>query len=424
MTNVRHLRPVGPPLGGYLRPGHRDSALLARLISQGFDVGAGIILDPSITERTADLRDVARSAGIELIADPRSVELSMAGGFARSSISSLPWAGASPHTYADLRNSGGDGLCRSIAAHVLETGVSAVLAPTHFIDGLPDWLPLDSHLTRQLRRELDALGANQVAIYYPLVSTLRTLSDDRVLERVVAGLSSLAREETIDAVWLRLHPFGTTSAGPINLRRYVAVAQALRGIGVPLVGEKTGTVGLLLLALNAVGAIESSITYGDRFDVRALQKPSDGKGFIPPPRVYFSTFGAMIKKSMARSLFERPILRSRHGCQSTCCPRGYRDMIDDPRRHFVISRALEVARISNVPAGVRAENYLTTWLRPASDRAVQVAELGPELMTHRKRVDDWRVTVSTMLENPELEMSSQSLVPTGRRSRGTFRQAP
>lgn len=424
MANIRHLRAVGPPLGGYLRPGHRDGALLAKLITQGFDVGTGIVLDPALTDRTVELRDAARAAGIELVADPRSVELSMPGGFARSSISSLPWAGGSPHTYADLKHSGGDELCRSIAVHVVETGVSAVLAPTHFLDSVPDWLSLDSHLARKLRSELDSLGADQVAIYYPLVSTLRALSNGRSTERIAAGLSMLAREGVIDAVWLRLHPFGTSSAGPINLRRYILLAQDLAAIGLPLVGEKTGTVGLVLLAFNAVGAIESSITYGDRFDVRALQRPSDGKGFIPPPRVYLSNIGALVKKSTAEALLDKPILRGRHSCQSACCPRGYRDMLDDPRRHFVVSRSLEVARISKVPAGARPEHYLTTWLRPASDRAVQVAKADPDLIVHRERLDNWRVTLSTMLESAGSKASPGVLVPTGRRLRGVTQQAP
>lgn len=101
-SNVRHLRRVSPPLASYLRVGQRDAALVGKLLQQGFQIGAGVILDPSAADRTQEMRSIAADHGIELILDPRGVELSTIGGFALRSVARLPWAGSAPHQPRDL----------------------------------------------------------------------------------------------------------------------------------------------------------------------------------------------------------------------------------------------------------------------------------------------------------------------------------
>ena len=423
MDNLRHLRVLGPPLGGYIRPGHRDAALMAELVAHGFNVGAGVVLDPSADNRTEELRVAGREAGLDLVVDPRSVELSLPGGFARSTVAGLPWAGRDPHTAASLGGEAGAEFCAKIAAHVVESGATSVLAPTHFLNELTPWLSVDADLARRLRQMLDELGAGEIAIYYPLVSKLQMLADGPLFEKVMAQLLNLVAEGAVDAVWLRLHPFGTKNAGPVNMKRYVRLAARLQELGVPLVGERTGTVGLVLLALNAVGAIESSVTYGERFDAQSLLKPSQGTPFIPPPRVYLEGVGVMVGRSHAEALFERRAIRSRHVCQADCCPRGIRDMIGNPRRHFVLSRSREIASLSGVPWASRPESFLTTWLRPATDRAVQLETADASLSSDRLRLDSWRVSMSSLIEDESLPTTIEPLVPDGRLGQNRSKKA-
>ncbi|MFV1989735.1 MAG: hypothetical protein ACC652_03210 [Acidimicrobiales bacterium] len=423
MSNLRHLRALGPPLGGYLRPGHRDAALLANLVAGGFDIGAGVVLDPAADSRTEELRAVARGAGIDVVIDPRSVELSLPGGFARRTVSGLPWAADDLHSPASLRGQAGAEFCAKIAVHVIESGATSVLAPTHFLNEHTPWLTVDVELTALLRQALDDLGASEIAIYYPLVSRLRLLADGPLLEKVMAQLSSLVSGGAVDAVWLRLHPFGTKSAGPVNMKRYIRLAARVRGLGVPVVGEKTGTVGLVLLALNAIGAIESSVTYGDRFDASSLLKPSQGTPFTPPPRVYLDSAGVMVERRHAEALFERRAIRSRHVCQAACCQRGMKDMIGNPRRHFVLSRSREVALLSRVPAVSRPESFLANWLRPATDRAVQLEKADANLAPDRLRLDSWRVSMSDLIEDESIPTSNEPLVPDGRLGQNRSKKA-
>ena len=66
--------------------------------------------------------------------------------------------------------------------------------------------------------------------------------------------------------------------------------------------------------------------------------------------------------------------------------------------HFIVSRDREVADLSAVPTHLRARVYLDSYLRPASDRAVAAERAHPRMKSVRKRLDDWRRTVSSAVD--------------------------
>lgn len=397
MTQPRVLRPVPDPLGCYLRPGRNDHKVLLQMLVDGTNIGTGLVADPVLRGRQADLMSEARRLGVETVLDPRTVELSTPGGVSRSGVTDLPWAGEALHTPPLLAGPGGRMLCRQIAATVERDGYSAVLAPTHAIDGLSDpWVQVDRNLAQMLRAELNSLGLREVLIYYPLVARSAALLSTEARERVGATLTGLP----IDAVWLRLHPFGTATAGPLALRRYLETCRALHGLDLPLVAEHSGTVGVALLAFGAVGGIESGITLGEKVDLTTMLRPPkpDAKAFTPAPRVYLHAIGAFVDVDAATGLFEARGMKTLHGCRDAhCCPRGWLDMQLDPRRHFIGYRAREVAHLSGMPESLRAGQYLENFLRPASDRAVRTAEVAPSLATVRRRLDSWRGTLGAEL---------------------------
>ncbi len=298
----RVLRPAPDPLGTYLRPGRRDHKALTQLLVEGMSVGTGLIADPVLVDLHGDLLGEAARQGVETVLDPRSVDLSTPGGFARSGVTDLPWAGAGLHTVAGLTGAAGGLLARQLATVVEERGLSAALAPTHYLPhaGHP-WLAVDVALTRALRRELDSRGLTRVPIYYPLVGRASMLRDPDQRAQVIAALTGLP----IDALWIRLHPFGTGTSGPLALRRYLEICRELHALNVPLVAEHSGTVGVALLAFGAVGGIESGVTFSDKVNLDALLKAPrpDAKPFAPPPRLYLHEIGAFLDTATAPDFF-------------------------------------------------------------------------------------------------------------------------
>jgi hypothetical protein len=393
MDSPRLLRPVGPPLGLYLRPGRNDHKAILEFIGERPDALSGIVFDPCLEARQAELRAEARETAVETILDPRSVELGTPVGFDKPGLSDLPWAGDQSDTPRNLSPRAGV-VAESLAQFTAEKNFSAVLAPTHYLEhSEDDWLVVDGAATRALRRALDAAGQTRTPIYYPLVIHASLFRDPIERARILTFLQALP----IDGVWLRVHPFGSSS-GPLALRRYIEACRDFHRLGLPLVAERTGTIGVALLAFGAVGGIEGGLTFGERFDARPLfRPPTSNNPFLPPPRVYVAEIGAFMSRSQAEAFFENRQMKIALGCRDTaCCRRGTSDTLREPRRHFMIRRVSEVRSISNAPETLRAQVYLDDFLRPATDLALRAVRVEPALEPTRKRLEGWRQTLGEM----------------------------
>lgn len=301
------LRAVDPPLGNYLRPGRNDHVVLQQLLSESRLGATGLVIDAALIARQDDLEHEAGRQGIETVLDPRSVELSTEAGFELSGISDLPWAPPVPHAPDDLDGPAGLLLAEELAEFTVKESLTALLAPAHIASGGDDpWLAVDRKLVEHLRRALDSRGRGQTPIYYPLVVRSSVLNDERQRLALIQHLRSLP----IDAIWLRVHPFGTTTSGPLALRRYIHACQHFHQLGIPLVAERTGTVGLPLLAFGAVGGIESGVTLGERFTLDRYTRRSTARAFSP--RL------ACTSRSSVRSC--RGIRRGRSSTSGGCVP--------------------------------------------------------------------------------------------------------
>lgn len=412
----RTLRPAPEPLGSFIRPGYNDHVVLAQTLAERRGSGSGLVVNPVHADRQLPLMAEARAAGVETVLDSKSLELSAPGGYALPGVAQLPWAAdGGMHSPMTLAGPEGARMVRSLAEYAAESQFSAILAPTHFLaDGASPWWTVDAALTASLRRTLDELEMINTLIYYPVMVRTTTLLNPEVMAQLVQHLGRLP----IDGVWLRLHPFGTTKSGPLVLKRYLHLCRQLHDLGIPVVAEHSGSVGVALLAFGAVGGIESGVTFSDTVNLdRVLSAPQPGSGgFSPPPRVYLHQFGAFMDQSVAREFFAKRGTKALHGCQdATCCPRGWVDMVANPRLHFLRQRSREVAQLTAMPPSLRAGHYMENFLRPASDRAMRAAELEPSLVAVRKRLDSWRGTLGADLEQHSTFTISQPAA--GRRLR-------
>jgi hypothetical protein len=278
------------------------------------------------------------------------------------------------------------------------------------------WLAFDLEAAGDLREALNDLGGRAIAIYYPLVIAPKVMEYSAVGRRLRGSLQELEEQHGLDALWLRVSGFGSMDATARMLLRYVHFARAMHEAGVPVIAERSGTLGLALLAFGVVGGIEQGVTFGEGFDANTLTKDKgSSSGFMPAPRIYLAEIGAFVKKSEAERLFADRSAKNRFACQRPCCKRGVSDMIHDPRRHFLACRADEIGGISRVPTGMRADHYLETWLGPASDRVGVAAKVLPRLIKHRRRLDDYRTALSDLRMVDKLEQPSISEIPTGGR---------
>jgi hypothetical protein len=420
VAKPRLLRAVNPPLGSYFRVG-RDHKPLQALLAEDRAAFTGLVFDARDHDRHRELRGAA-AGRVETVLDTKAFELSTVGGAANPRLAGLPWAGDQlPHTPELLRGPWGKQVAELIADEVAERQYGAVLTPTHFLRRVDDeWLEVDLELAQRLRAQLDQRRLRDVTIYFSLTMHSSVLADAAARARIVERLASAP----IDALWLRIHPFSAADAGPDALRRYIEGARDLQRLGLPLIGEHTGTAGVALLAFGAVGGIESGITSGERFVVSALLKPPspNAAAFTPAPRVYLAALGTFVSRDQAKALLAKTGMRTMLGCRDTsCCARGPADTDLDPRRHFLLQRQREVTEIGQRPEPVRPSLYLEEFLRPATDFALRAAKVDLKLERTRKRLEGWRLTLGAM--NQQGPPTTVALPPEGKRTHPHVRRS-
>lgn len=400
------------PLGLYFRAGRNDHTTLMQSMARGAPAFTGAVLDASLAVRHDDLRLDLNQRRLETILDPMTMELATDGGWERSALRSLPWAGDSKHTPASMTAANIGALVDPIADFVVEKGFSAVLGPTHYVERIDDpWWAIDQAASRRLRQQLDAAGRTDVPIYHRLATSRRTLVDPKTRRWVTDRLGELE----IDGLWLCIHPVGAHASGAI-LKSYIDFCRDLARVNVPLVAERTGFLGLALLGFNAVGGIESGITIGERFDanrlIRPAERPADARGFSLAPRVYIDRLGTFLSREEATAFFAARGMRRRFACQDRPCCQSSDDMLKDPRRHLLHARASEVTRLTRVPAHNRPPVCLDA-IRRASDDAMQAARILDKFQKDQQRLGAWREVLASMVDRRE-HLQSAPAIPGGR----------
>lgn len=392
---LKLLPPSKPSLGLYLRPGRNDHTVFEQLLAEDRAV-SGLVLDARHEIRQRRLRETLVDNGVNAVLDTNFMEMSTPGGSVLAGLAELPWRGFADASATELMGGRGQQLAAAVAAFVDDHGFTAVLAPTHLLSSPTDTMfGADRAVATHLRLALDARGLRDATLFYPLALPASPMGGSVHRAVVSSALSSL----DIDAVWLRLHPFGTSAAGPIALRRYIEIGWSLGSLGLPIVGERTGTIGLAMMAFGAIGGIESGITLGERFDARALTRPRPvtGDPFSPAPRVYLQEIGAFVTRAVAQTFFENRQMIAATGCRDvSCCRLGVVDMLKNPRRHFVLQRTAEVNRLGATAPAARASVYLREVLQPHALVALRAARVARELEPAQRHLESWNLTLSAL----------------------------
>lgn len=409
----RIVRPAEEPLGAFFRPGRDGHTVIERLLTEEQIGFLGCVFDACYCATQSELIAELVERRLDAILDTNLIELATPVGH-QTIRNRLPWADPFPSQPEHFSNSKCELIADQIAEFIREHGFSAVLAPSHFLqEGAKDaWVALDKRLTFSLRNRLDVKGLRAVRIYYPLAIASRDLLTPASRATIKAFLNSLP----VEAIWLRIHPFGSHSSDAV-LQRYISLCQHLHGLRLPLIAEKTGVLGLALLAFGAVTGIETGVSSGERFDIARLNRLSSVREPEEPyrtaARVYLPDLGISLSRKEAAEFFSVRALR-RFACRNQdCCRDGSDTMIRESRRHFVNARMTEVAELSRITPTLRASEYLERILRPVTDNMSRVLAqegLSPELRrkfeTHRRKQDRWRHTLGRLSTIPRASFSA------------------
>jgi hypothetical protein len=308
----------------------------------------------------------------------------------------------------------------------LENAFTQVIAPNHLLaDSSDPWLSVDAESTRRLRDCLDRENGASVPIIYSLAVSYAAFRNKEQRQNLIHTLKSVP----MDALWIKVDGFGSDSSASKTIN-YIQAATDFHELGIPLIADHVGgTVGLAVMAFGAVGGIAHGVTFGERFNATAWRKPpQEGSGFGLATRVYIPAIDALLKTKEANDLMHaHPRAKALFGCLDTnCCPRGIKDMMEDPSRHFLYQRMKEIGGLSEIPEQLRPQRFLDSHLRPTTDKALAAVnfnweeeKMAKKMKDNRKRLDDLRVALGRLAE--QNQPKSFAHLPQTRVARGIRR---
>ncbi len=367
------LRPTTPPIAGFLRVGHTGHRKLLDLHAADRLPYRRFVFDAAHINQQLDLVRALKTSGCEIVLDPNFAEMATPGRFGSSAIQKLTWANLDrPWEPSDFDRRRNHDVSKAIAEFAVKTGVHAILAPTHLIEAINDpWMRTDLEMCAALRNELDRCGGSDIAVDFQLITSTALLKDP------VAGASFVSDIEAmpIENIWLRASGFGATATGA-GTRHFIESVRNLHSIGRPLIADMAGGFSALgAAAFGAIAGISHGVGQKESFKAADWRRPpSSGGGSAT--RTYVHELDRYFKEDQLQAIFEAKGGRSRFSCPDTsCCPHGGEDMIENGHAHFVIQRHRQIDDLSGVPEDRRASHFLLRHLDPAIRTARHATKL-------------------------------------------------
>jgi hypothetical protein len=149
--------------------------------------------------------------------------------------------------------------------------------------------------------------------------------------------------------------------------RFGSAVGKLQRLGMSLILDMAGGfAGLSALAFGAFGGISHGAGQRERFDLAEWRKPPNGKGGGAPKRAYVAELDRDLTSEQLQAFFSAKGVRTRFACaDSSCCTRGYEDMLDNCHGHFITQRSRQLGTLSTIPPVRRADYVLSHQLEPA-----------------------------------------------------------
>jgi hypothetical protein len=332
----------------------------------------------------------------------------------------LPWGEERPHQLADFLGVSGRRRANEVAQFAIANGFTQVLSPTHVITSSQDpWFDADLANAAHLRNALDKANGAGIDILYLLAVPYALFRDEHERSNLIQAL----RGVPCKAVWLQIDGLGS-HATAAAVRHYIAAASDFKALGVPVIADGIGGIaGLAVAGFGAVGGLAHGVTFGERADHSSWKRPRTSNPFGRPRRVYLKDLDLMFDPADAEAIVRSSTRASAGlGCRDThCCPRGLRDMVESPARHFLLQRMSQLSQMSQLPPNLRPAEFIEKFVRPASDALLAASnwslpspEIAQRVVRQRRRMDALRLA---LLHDVESARIRSIVLPMARRQR-------
>lgn len=372
--NVVYLHGRSREIAQYMRVGFHENRRCEHLLSANKLDVKRFVIEAANFKRQADLVQMLRDGGKEIVLDTNAAELSVVGRFFGSA-KDAPWAADDRPLEHDVFTPGTNrSVIDPIARFAIEKKVSAVMAPTHYLgDGQAGWFSIDVEACIALRDALDRLGGTHISIDFPLILTYAQARDPVFRQRIINGL----RDVPFDYLWLRVSGFGADATGS-GVERYIQSLFAFHALGRPVIADQVG--GLASLAVCAFGA-SSGFAHGaegkERFSATGWVNPKDRKsGGGGGKTIYIPGLDRRLKVADARRLFDDVrTARVIFGCPDRTCCGDIDKMLNNPEAHFLVQKGRQVQDLSDTPESLRTDRFLTEHLEQSRRAAYRATRL-------------------------------------------------
>ncbi|MCA8907703.1 MAG: hypothetical protein KDA64_07435 [Rhodospirillaceae bacterium] len=410
IIELPHQTALRTPIGHVIRTGEASYKQLGHLYAQGRLKVDSVITDASKARHQREFIQSLRDSGSDIILDTKVAELSEVGKF-RGHAKGAPWAMSDedrPLIASDFAPGSNADIYGKIARHAVELGVTAVLAPSHYLrsGAEDDWLDIDLSTVPLLRKALDREGGSAIALDYPLILPHTRLHEREHRLELVTKLRGLP----VDNLMVRLSGFGA-DAGPLTTKRTLVALEDLHRLGYPVVLDHVGgLVGLSALAYGVASGVAHGIGEHDRFDARnwhKLPKERDPESrFGRPTLVPLPGFDRSFRKSDLEAIAAVRGGRRLVACHDRhCCAHGLRSMLDNPKAHIAQQKSRAISDLFRVPDSWRVGYFLNTELQNAKRKADELSRLdtgddriNEALVKGRKRIEDMTAMYETLAE--------------------------
>ena len=366
-------------MGVVFQLGHGDHKVVEDFLVRGTTGVDGITLNAKAARHQQAAAEVARAGGLDVFLDVATERLANLGYV----MPEAPYFPEKPYDVDVLMANGG--ARGKLIAEVIDAHPETVTAvtPPHFF------------VNSERAATLNVVLAHDTALIAHLPVRAVLVAGRQFAAKNAVELAKQYAQAGITQLELRLSPFGGKDESLAKLQSGMVILDTFKAAGITTTLGCSGTVGHVAVALGhtpaysvGIGVLEQvnhTVTINRQMQPPKLDENGKKK---PTPRyegIYLPGIAETVPVKNAAALLEHTDIRLRLGCRLDDCKNSIDGPLENSRRHYLHSRAHEMAEVLNMPAAWRASTEMgrlrrALELRELVNKKYRSAQM-PELKT-------------------------------------------